>query len=149
MHAPLISVPTARVHHPFWPKPLLQIAGWASGDVRCLDTIPDCAFRAPPNWAEFAVVALLFAWVLPVLVALVSTGDVKTVHNTTTTIGVKAWWAVVAVLVEVLMQCAVNLQRVKVSTSAANSSEEVAQTMLSFKDVLVSLLAVVPTMLQV
>lgn len=65
MHAPLVSVPAARVSHPFWPRPLKQVAGWSSGDVRCLDTLPTTGLRAAPNWAEFCFATMLFAWILP------------------------------------------------------------------------------------
>lgn len=31
------------------------MAGWANGDVLCLDAHPHATFRAPPNWAECAI----------------------------------------------------------------------------------------------
>ena len=61
----LVSVPTAKVLHPFWKRPLAQIAGWASGDVLCLESQPGSTFRAPPNWIEFIAFMLLvgyFSW---------------------------------------------------------------------------------------
>jgi hypothetical protein len=61
----------------------------------------------------------------------------------------KPWWAVVAVAVEVVMLSAVNLQHVRTATGAAKASQDAAKSMLTVKDFFVSLLAVVPAMLQV
>lgn len=144
MHAPFISVPAARVQHPFWPKPLRQIAGWAAGDVRCLDTIPTCVFRAPPNWAELAMALFFFAWLpklLPVLLGSPSFPDASTV---------KPWWAAVAIVVEVAMLCVVNLQRVVSFTRTQSNHEDIERPRgVGFKEILVILVAVVPPMLQV
>lgn len=162
LNAPLVSVPAARVLHPFWPRPLRQIAGWASGDVRCLDTLPTCGFRAPPNWAELSFATLMFAWVLPLLVSLKSV--LRGTHHTNVAVhaqhegfrglfGVKLWWAAVTVLVEVLFLFSVNLQRVEGPTRAPAAASDLqkvpAAARLRMMDVLVSLLAVVPPMLQV
>lgn len=54
-----VAVPAARVLHPFWDKPLKQIAGWAKGDVLCLEALPHATFRAFPNWAEVALACAL------------------------------------------------------------------------------------------
>ena len=54
-----VAVPGARVLHPFWERPLKQVAGWARGDVLCLDALPHLSFRAVPNWAEAALACLL------------------------------------------------------------------------------------------
>ena len=51
----LVSVPDARVTHPFWKAPLRQISGWASGDVLCLDTLPHRSFLTLPDWAEISL----------------------------------------------------------------------------------------------
>lgn len=61
----LVAVPGAVVVHPWWSRPLAQVAGWARGDVRCLEALPHGTFRAAPNWAESAVVCLLAAAVVP------------------------------------------------------------------------------------
>lgn len=64
---------------------------------------------------------------------------------------VKPWWAAVVVVVEVLMLSAVNLQRVRVCKGDAppSSAKHPGRAKLWAKDVVVSLLAVVPPMLQV
>ncbi|CAE8681191.1 unnamed protein product [Polarella glacialis] len=36
----VVAVPGAVVHHPFWTNILKQVAGWAAGDVKCLETLP-------------------------------------------------------------------------------------------------------------
>ena len=81
----LVPVPGAKVTHPFWTKPLRQVAGWASGDVLCLDTLPSCSFYALPNWALIALVFLAIACVAEVS---------------------KIWWSATAAAVEVLLSCA-------------------------------------------
>eukprot|EP00798_Chlamydomonas_sp_ICE-L_P013707 gene13703-19599_t len=58
----IVSVPEAVVHHPFWDNILLQIAGWARGDVQCLSALPHSTFYAPPNWAEFCMLLLMVTW---------------------------------------------------------------------------------------
>jgi hypothetical protein len=50
--AAIVAVPEARALHPFWGGVLRQVAGWASGDVLCLEALPHSTFRALPNWAE-------------------------------------------------------------------------------------------------
>jgi len=57
--APLVSVPSARVTHPYWRRPLAQVRGWASGDVLCLVTQPQSTFFAPPNWVFVSACSLL------------------------------------------------------------------------------------------
>jgi LPS sulfotransferase NodH len=67
MRAELVAVPQATAEHAHWAAPLRQVAGWAAGDVRCLDALPRCAFYAAPNWAVLALAALLlqrWAWAL-------------------------------------------------------------------------------------
>ena len=56
----LVSVPRAKVLHPFWNRPFAQVAGWASGDVLYLESQPDSVFRAPPNWIEFVTGMLVY-----------------------------------------------------------------------------------------
>lgn len=63
----LISVPQAVVIHPYWRRPLQQVLGWASGDVLCMETLPDLTFWAAPNWAVLALASLVlrrWAWAL-------------------------------------------------------------------------------------
>lgn len=48
----IVAVPGAVVHHPFWEHILSQVAGWAVGDVLCLQTLPHSTFYTVPNWAE-------------------------------------------------------------------------------------------------
>ncbi|KAJ1630663.1 hypothetical protein T492DRAFT_1116365 [Pavlovales sp. CCMP2436] len=50
--ASVVSVPHARVIHPFWPRPLAQVVGWACGDVFCLEQLPWNTFGALPNWYD-------------------------------------------------------------------------------------------------
>lgn len=149
-HAPLISVPAARVQHPFWPKPLQQIAGWASGDVRCLDTLPSRGFRAPPNWAELSMITVLFAGALPFMLSMLQgkVGVFRFEDSASIATIAKPWWAAVVVVVEVAMLCAVNLQRVCVATGV-QPSQDAVHPRLGMNQVLVSFLAVVPPMLQV
>ena len=59
LRADFVAVPQAHVEHPFWPRPLHQVAGWAAGDVVCLDALPQAVFPAPPTWALLAVASLL------------------------------------------------------------------------------------------
>ena len=59
-HGKLVAVPAAKVLHPYWDAPFKQIAGWASGDVLCLSRLPQVTFRAPPNWAETALLCVLW-----------------------------------------------------------------------------------------
>jgi LPS sulfotransferase NodH/glycosyltransferase involved in cell wall biosynthesis len=58
----LVSVPAAKVLHPFWKSPFAQVAGWANGDVLCLESQPGSVFRAPPNWVEFSTCLLVFGY---------------------------------------------------------------------------------------
>ena len=55
-----VAVPGACVLHPYWDRPLKQIAGWADGDVLCLESLPLSTFRATPNWIETAFAFFLF-----------------------------------------------------------------------------------------
>lgn len=55
-----VAVPGACVLHPYWDRPLKQVAGWADGDVLCLESLPLSTFRATPNWIETAFACLLF-----------------------------------------------------------------------------------------
>lgn len=55
----IVSVPEARVQHPFWADITKQVVGWAWGDVKCLSAFPDRTFYAPPNWIEFILLLLL------------------------------------------------------------------------------------------
>lgn len=55
----LVSVPGARVMHPYWARPLAQVIGWATGDVLCLTTQAQSTFVAPPNWAVIGACSLL------------------------------------------------------------------------------------------
>ncbi|CAM9444379.1 unnamed protein product, partial [Heterosigma akashiwo] len=48
----IVAVPGAVVHHPFWRNPLKQVAGWASGDILCLQELPHSTFYTLPNWIE-------------------------------------------------------------------------------------------------
>ncbi len=57
----LVAVPEAECVHPFWHDISRQVLGWALGDVLCLDALPAHTFRAPPNWAEFLLLAALAA----------------------------------------------------------------------------------------
>jgi GT2 family glycosyltransferase/LPS sulfotransferase NodH len=66
----LVSVPAAKVLHPFWKRPFAQVAGWASGDVLCLESQPGAVFRAPPNWAEIGICLLVFGYHLEALVVV-------------------------------------------------------------------------------
>lgn len=50
----IVGVPGARAEHPFWNNILTQVAGWASGDVLCLETHPVNTFYTLPNWIETA-----------------------------------------------------------------------------------------------
>lgn len=59
-HGKLVAVPAAKVLHPYWDAPFKQIAGWASGDVLCLSRLPQVTFRAPPNWAEIALLCIIW-----------------------------------------------------------------------------------------
>ncbi|KAK1866225.1 hypothetical protein I4F81_008745 [Pyropia yezoensis] len=61
----LVAVPGAVVVHPWWSRPLAQVAGWAHGDVRCLEALPRATFRAAPNWVEGALASLLAAAIVP------------------------------------------------------------------------------------
>jgi hypothetical protein len=58
------AVPEAVVHHPYWRRPLRQVIGWATGDVRCLGALPHATFYAPPNWAEQLLLVFLFRLLL-------------------------------------------------------------------------------------
>ena len=60
----IVSVPEAKVQHPFWNNILGQVVGWARGDVKCLEALPHSAFYALPNWIESILVAAVLAWVL-------------------------------------------------------------------------------------
>lgn len=48
----IVSVPEAKVTHPYWSQPIKQIWGWAKGDSICLDKLPSSSFYRPPNWLE-------------------------------------------------------------------------------------------------
>jgi len=63
--APLVAVPAAVVVHPYWRRPLRQVAGWAAGDVRCLEAMPHMTFRAAPNWAETALACVVVGAACP------------------------------------------------------------------------------------
>eukprot|EP00892_Ulva_mutabilis_P003593 jgi/Ulvmu1/1605/UM111_0034.1 len=54
-----VAVPGAIVEHPFWQQPLRQVAGWAAGDVLCLETNPAMMFWSVPNWAALVLGSLL------------------------------------------------------------------------------------------
>lgn len=80
-----VAVPGAVVEHPFWPRPLRQVAGWARGDVLCLDTNPSMMFWAPPNWPILSLASLLLQ---------------------------RPLWALIAVCLEVVMSVATYVPRV-------------------------------------
>ena len=39
-----VAVPSARACHPYWSRPMAQVAGWAWGDVLCLDALPHARY---------------------------------------------------------------------------------------------------------
>jgi len=55
----ICSVSEAVVTHPFWKNPFKQVAGWATGDVMCLDHFPNKTFMALPNWCESTLFGVL------------------------------------------------------------------------------------------
>lgn len=84
---PLLPVPRAVVHHPWWQKgarDYTRFSGWARGDGRLMDLHPRYAYRRLPNLVEVLAAALLGAaawgvvrglpavplWVVPLLLAL-------------------------------------------------------------------------------
>lgn len=54
-----MAVPGAVAEHPFWASPLKQAAGWARGDVLCLEHLPHQTFYSLPNWAEWLLLIFL------------------------------------------------------------------------------------------
>lgn len=60
-NAAIVSVPEAKVQHPFWDNVSKQVVGWARGDVLCLSELPQHAFYTLPNWIEFIVVGVLLS----------------------------------------------------------------------------------------
>jgi len=58
----LVSVPAAKVLHPYLKHPFSQVAGWAEGDVLCLESQPYSVFRAPPNWVEVITFILVLGY---------------------------------------------------------------------------------------
>jgi glycosyltransferase involved in cell wall biosynthesis len=56
----VVSVPEARVVHPFWQDILKQVRGWACGDVRCLSKLARNTFYTLPNWIEFIFITAVY-----------------------------------------------------------------------------------------
>lgn len=62
----VVSVPGARVEHPWWNegKPCYrQIQGWAWGDSICITEWPHKTYLVFPNWLEFTMLLLLYAFI--------------------------------------------------------------------------------------
>ena len=75
----IVAVPGAVAEHPFWAKILKQTAGWARGDVRCLEMLPHLTFYTLPNWSEWLFFSFVYASFLSsraILTWMSSSGDV-------------------------------------------------------------------------
>lgn len=72
----IVSVPEARVVHPFWTSILSQVVGWALGDVLCLSALPNRTFFAGPNWIEFLFFLFVYLRLFSPTLWLISYGYV-------------------------------------------------------------------------
>lgn len=75
----IVSVPNARVHHPWWGEGSAisawkQVIGWASGDSICLVRLPQHTFLTLPNWIEAIVLVQVF-WQVSLVYAFVLFGS--------------------------------------------------------------------------
>jgi hypothetical protein len=112
----LVAVPEAVAVHPYWRDISRQVVGWALGDVRCLDALPGHTFWAPPNWAEFLLLAALTASTALGMASLqLGSGGVG--GEVACTVSVASWLSSLALhvaLVEVLLIAAAVPNRLSV-----------------------------------